>query len=172
MRKGRCRVMDDVKNMIDGAIKAHEERLHKKGRKVFRPPTLEEVKEYIRQNPELSNVNAYDFWKGYNDSDPPWIDTQGKPVRNWKLKLRTRSNCQIQPINRCRRCGKSGSYAGEDDTGQRYYLCDEHQPKKKPMGMPEELTKDALKTMPDKKGVNELRNEQTRKLIERKKNDY
>jgi len=56
----------------------------------FKPPTFDEVQEYIRQNPELSNVDAENFWKGFNDSG--WIDTHGKSVRNWKLKLRTWSN--------------------------------------------------------------------------------
>lgn len=55
--------------------------------KVFIPPTMEEVKQYIQENPELANVDARTFFKGFNDSG--WIDTQGKPVRNWKLKLRT-----------------------------------------------------------------------------------
>lgn len=55
----------------------------------FTPPTLDEVRSYIRDNPELSNIDAMDFWKGYADGG--WVDTQGKPVRNWKLKLRTRS---------------------------------------------------------------------------------
>jgi hypothetical protein len=58
--------------------------------KGFTPPTFDEVKKYITDNPELSNVNAETFFKGFNDSG--WIDTQGKPVRNWKLKLRTWSS--------------------------------------------------------------------------------
>ena len=56
----------------------------------FKPPTLEDVKKYIQENPELSNVDPNTFWKGFNDGG--WIDTRGKPVRNWKLKLRTWSN--------------------------------------------------------------------------------
>lgn len=59
-------------------------------RKPFIPPTLEDVKKYVADNPELSNVDPVTFWKGFNDGD--WIDTQGKPVRNWKLKIRTWSN--------------------------------------------------------------------------------
>jgi len=55
----------------------------------FVPPSLEQVESYISQNPELSNVNADTFWKAYATSDPPWTDTQGRAVRNWKLKLRT-----------------------------------------------------------------------------------
>ena len=59
--------------------------------KKFIPPSVQEVKDFIKANPELSNIDPVDFWKGYNDGD--WYDTHGKPVRNWKLKLRTRSNC-------------------------------------------------------------------------------
>lgn len=57
--------------------------------KVFVPPTLDDVKKYIQENPGLSAIDPIDFFKGYNDGG--WIDTQGKPVRNWKLKLITRS---------------------------------------------------------------------------------
>lgn len=56
----------------------------------FKPPTFEEVVEYISKNPELKNVDPKTFWKGFNDSG--WIDTRGNPVRNWKLKLRTWSS--------------------------------------------------------------------------------
>jgi uncharacterized protein YdaU (DUF1376 family) len=58
-------------------------------RKKFVPPTIEQVCAYRQQNPELHNIDADDFYKGYADAG--WIDTQGKPVRNWKLKMRTRS---------------------------------------------------------------------------------
>lgn len=58
-------------------------------KKKFVPPTIEDVKKFILENPDLDNIDPVDFWKGYNDGD--WYDTQGKPVRNWKLKLRTRS---------------------------------------------------------------------------------
>lgn len=56
----------------------------------FKPPSLEDVKKYIHDNPEITNVDPNTFWKGFNDSG--WIDTRGNPVRNWKLKLRTWSN--------------------------------------------------------------------------------
>jgi hypothetical protein len=57
-------------------------------RKRFVPPTLEEVKLYVMS--ELLNVDPIEFWKGYNDGG--WVDTNGKPVRNWKLKCRTWHN--------------------------------------------------------------------------------
>ncbi len=58
--------------------------------KKFIPPTLEDVKKYISDNPELNNIDPNTFWKGFNDGG--WIDTKGNPVRNWKLKMRTWSN--------------------------------------------------------------------------------
>ncbi|MBN2312343.1 MAG: hypothetical protein JXM79_00345 [Sedimentisphaerales bacterium] len=79
-------------------------------RKKFIPPTLKEVQEYIEANPELGNVDAETFFKGFNDSDPPWHDTQGKPVRNWKLKLRTWSSYG----NKHRTCPHQGS-TGTDE---------------------------------------------------------
>jgi hypothetical protein len=54
------------------------------------PPTLDEVKAYWKANPELANVDPYLFWRGFQDGG--WIDTQGRPVRNWKLKMRTWSS--------------------------------------------------------------------------------
>jgi hypothetical protein len=62
----------------------------KESRGRFTPPTLEDVEKYIAGNPELANIDAGTFWKGFNDGG--WIDTRGNPVRNWKLKLRTWSN--------------------------------------------------------------------------------
>jgi hypothetical protein len=56
-------------------------------KKPWKPPALEEVKAYQKECPELRSVDAYLFWKGFNDGG--WVDTQGKPVRNWKLKMRT-----------------------------------------------------------------------------------
>lgn len=108
--------------------------------KRFVPPTLEEVEAYIAENPELSNVDAQTFWKGFNDSG--WIDTQGKPVRNWKLKIRTWSKfgenrdqggkkIRLFPI-----AGKICSLKGcklpavyKDSTGSYdHYYCSQHMP--------------------------------------------
>ncbi|HOK66369.1 MAG TPA: hypothetical protein PLV55_06110 [Anaerohalosphaeraceae bacterium] len=104
--------------------------------------SLEEIAEYIRQNPDLSCVNAEQFWKYYAvDADPPWTDSNGKPVRNWKQKLRTwaahsrfiasktKQKLPVIPGKICsvKQCGmpavykKSGFFA---DT----YFCREHMP--------------------------------------------
>jgi len=83
--------------MIAEAIRAHLQEHHSQ-RTRWKPPTLDEIKAYIQQNPELGNVNADLFWKSFNDGG--WIDTQGKPVRNWKLKLRTWSSHASQTIKK------------------------------------------------------------------------
>lgn len=95
-----------------------------KGKGKFIPPTLEEVKQYISDNPELSNVDARDFWKGYADGG--WIDTQGKPVRNWKLKLRTRSGFKSKPEDRtCPHCRKQG-VRWQMEGGEKVWRCQEY----------------------------------------------
>ncbi|MCL5279236.1 MAG: hypothetical protein M1376_04940 [Planctomycetes bacterium] len=61
-------------------------------RKRFEAPTVEQVQTYITANPELSNVDAGAFVAFFEAGDPPWTDSRGKPVKNWKQKLRTWSN--------------------------------------------------------------------------------
>jgi len=52
-------------------------------------PTKEEFLQYIEEN-KLNIWSPEGLYDGYNDGG--WIDTRGKPVKNWKLKLRTLSN--------------------------------------------------------------------------------
>jgi hypothetical protein len=70
-------------------IKTIRHKDYKKPRapKSFTPPTIEEVKKHVQDNPELVNVDPVHFWKFFNESD--WVDTNEKPVRNWQSKLRT-----------------------------------------------------------------------------------
>lgn len=82
--------LQEVKNMRLKQDSKKREGKKLRAPKPFTPPTLEEVKKYVEDNPELSNVDPTHFWKSFNDSG--WIDTKGNPVRNWKLKLRTWSN--------------------------------------------------------------------------------
>lgn len=54
----------------------------------FVPPTVEDFKAYFKENgyPEQLAVNA---WKGYNtpnDAGVNWVDSGGKPIKNWKQK--------------------------------------------------------------------------------------
>lgn len=68
----------------NGTDKNREEK-KRKDKKVFVPPTLEEVKAYIQENGY--SVDAQYFFDYYAKGD--WIDGKGNPVRNWKQKLIT-----------------------------------------------------------------------------------
>jgi len=61
-------------------------------RRRFVPPTVEEVRGYVSANPELNNVDPANFVSYFESGDPPWTDSQGKPVKSWKQKLRTWSS--------------------------------------------------------------------------------
>ena len=101
---------DDIAEPMANKVKESKVKVSKdkdtKSARKFVPPSLEDIVQYITENPELSNIDATDFWRGYDDGG--WIDTQGKPVRNWKLKLRTRSKY----------AGKTISGSGETGRGQ------------------------------------------------------
>lgn len=51
--------------------------------KKFEAPTLQEVSNYVKL--KGYSVDAQKFYDYYNVSD--WHDAQGRPVKNWKLKL-------------------------------------------------------------------------------------
>lgn len=115
--------------------------------KKFIPPTVEEVIKYQKDNPELCYIDPVDFFKGYNDGD--WIDTRGNPVRNWKLKMRTRNNfarerkkCGQLPKKKIRLFPIKGKICSEKDCGMpavfktvsgagyEFYKCSNHLPNK------------------------------------------
>jgi hypothetical protein len=52
---------------------------------VFTPPTLEEIKAYCQER--KNDVDAKQFFDYFQAGH--WIDSEGKPVRNWKQKLIT-----------------------------------------------------------------------------------
>lgn len=56
-----------------------------KDNKEFVPPTIEEINSYIAEK-EL-NVDGHRFLNYFTESG--WIDSNGKEVRNWKLKILT-----------------------------------------------------------------------------------
>jgi len=51
----------------------------------FIPPTLQEVTDYAHKN--NYKVDPKQFHKYYSESEPPWHDQHGKPVRSWKQKM-------------------------------------------------------------------------------------
>jgi uncharacterized protein YdaU (DUF1376 family) len=54
--------------------------------KKFKPPTIEEVKQYFKESgfSEDCAINAFEY---YTDLD--WHDKNDNPVLNWKMKMRT-----------------------------------------------------------------------------------
>lgn len=66
-------------------IELKKERDKKKNKKKFIPPTLEEVREYVElKGLKINPKNFIDFFTESN-----WIDTKGKKVTSWKLKILT-----------------------------------------------------------------------------------
>ena len=67
-------------------------------RRSFKPPTLEEVQAYCAERG--SKVDAwkfYDYFSTPDDMGRTWIDSEGKPVRNWKQKIITWEKKQRTP---------------------------------------------------------------------------
>lgn len=54
-----------------------------KKKEEFTPPTLEEVRAYVRE--KGYNLDVEKFHRYYTESN--WRDARGKQVKNWKLKL-------------------------------------------------------------------------------------
>jgi len=58
---------------------------------ICKEPTIEEVKAY--QQVKCPSVNAQSFLDYYSEAN--WVDTNGKPVKNWKLKMITWHNRNV-----------------------------------------------------------------------------
>ena len=59
-------------------------------RKPFVPPTLSDIENYAREaNLNVDPQAFYDYFTAPNDAGQTWIDSEGKPVRNWKQKMQT-----------------------------------------------------------------------------------
>ena len=54
-------------------------------RKSFVPPDIKTVQDYFVENGYTTKA-ANTFFKFYSTGDPPWHDSHGNPVRNWKQK--------------------------------------------------------------------------------------
>ena len=107
----------------------------------FTPPTIEEVRAYIRDM-EFDTIDAEEFIK-QNDAGE-WKDQHGKPYKYWKKVVVTWHYNNLRwgrPRIRCRisGCKGFGVYRSNDDTGQQYWLCEAHKPKAK-NHLPPELT--------------------------------
>ena len=72
----------------DGSTDGTQTRIKEKknnNNNVFTPPTLEEITAYCRER--NNNVDPKQFFDYFQTGN--WIDSEGKPVRNWKQKLIT-----------------------------------------------------------------------------------
>ena len=59
-------------------------------KKQFVPPTLGEIQEYIStMNLNVDPQAFYDYFTAPDSEGRTWIDSEGKPVRNWKQKIQT-----------------------------------------------------------------------------------
>lgn len=141
-RKLAAWVKAKVAEAVELAIAEHERSRHKPtSGKRWSPPTLDEMKAYQDENPELAELDIADLYKGYADGG--WVDTEGKAVRNWKLKLRTlakyptpgktgKGKTKLFPIQgkvcSVRGCKMPAVYkaGGEYD----HYFCSTHMPAK------------------------------------------
>lgn len=67
----------------------------KKNKNIFVPPTLEEVTAYCQErHNEVDPKQFFDYFEAGH-----WVDSQGKPVRNWKQKMITWEKKQYKPKN-------------------------------------------------------------------------
>lgn len=67
----------------EGYVKSRRSNLT--GKKSFIPPTIEEAKQFFKQN-GYNETGATTAWNYYNDAN--WHDSKGSPVLNWKQKMR------------------------------------------------------------------------------------
>jgi hypothetical protein len=107
----------------------------------MKPPTVDEVRAYAHEK-GLLRVDPQEFVDYFEDGEPPWHDSTGKPVKNWKQKLRTWESFarrRGEPQHKCRICPGYGVYTSTDDAGQQYWLCEEHKPQHRKV-LPDELT--------------------------------
>lgn len=58
-----------------------------KGKKEFVPPSIEEVVKFFADN-GYTEEHAKKVYLYYEDAEPAWTDSAGKPIRGWKQKMR------------------------------------------------------------------------------------
>ena len=127
------------------------------------PPTLDQLEAYAKLR-NLS-VDLTQFLMHYEDSEPPWTDKNGKPVKNWKLTMQTWhfGNMRRADTHRCTMCPAYACYVYKDATGQPYWRCVSH--KKKVKDVPDIAKTIKFREVPSGKvNVNDKRNEERRKL--------
>jgi len=90
-----------------------ERRAEVRSGKRFKPPTVEEVRDWLAEHPRYA-IDAQAFIDYYEAMD--WRGSNGKPVRSWRAKIVTWSN-----YNGNSRTGSTGpEYRGQAGGGGRY----------------------------------------------------
>lgn len=75
----------DIDTHIDTDTETNTDKKNIKKKKVFIPPTFQEVKEYAVERNRLDLAQKYfDYFSAGN-----WIDSKGNKVKNWKQKFIT-----------------------------------------------------------------------------------
>ena len=81
-----------------------------KKKEEFTPPTLEEVREYVRE--KGYNLDVEKFHRYYTESN--WRDARGKQVKNWKLKLMVWDKPKHSTFYTSTKDAKKTNYTQED----------------------------------------------------------
>ena len=76
--KAELDVIDCLKKCVNQFVEKE-----KASKPKFQPPTLAEAEQYVRG--KGYNVDVARFMEYYTTSE--WHDNNGKPIKNWKLKL-------------------------------------------------------------------------------------
>lgn len=76
--KAELDIIDFLKKCVNQFVEKE-----KASKPKFQPPTLDEVEQYVREKDY--NVDVARFMEYYTTSE--WHDNNGKPIKNWKLKL-------------------------------------------------------------------------------------
>ena len=84
------------------------------------PPTRDEVREYAEsRNSPVDPDRFFDFYTA--DPDRAWIDSNGKPVKNWRQKFITWEGREAEHGAKCDSgSGKDRAAAGESKWGDLY----------------------------------------------------
>ena len=105
----------------------------------MKPPTIDEVRAYIIEK-GWTTVSAQEFLDVNEAGD--WKDKHGRPYKYWKKVLATWYHNSLRyghKPNYCRICRGYGVYTSTDDSGQQYWLCEDHKPRPR-QHLPESLT--------------------------------
>jgi hypothetical protein len=79
----KCLGLSETKVIEENRIDKEKNKTKKRKTASFIPPTPEDVEEYILEKEYC--VDPIKFFKWY---DPEWVDREGKPIQNWKNKVK------------------------------------------------------------------------------------